>query len=85
MLAHILMIGRHTLSGRFSLMLRVYRDAWRKAPEFWAERKQLQVNLKTHSHALNDRITKRFYRTGYLRQVLQGHAVFKHFFFGSKV
>lgn len=85
LLAHILMIGRHILSGRFSLMLRVYRDALRSAPEFWAERKQLQERLPAHGQALDDRITKRFYRMGYLRHVLQGHAVFKHFFFRSKV
>jgi GT2 family glycosyltransferase len=84
-LAHVLMIGRHTLSGRFSLMLRVYRDALRRAPEFWAERKQLQAHFHAHSHALNNCVTKRFYRTGYLRLVLQEHAVFKHFFFGSKI
>ena len=84
LLAHGLMIARHTLSGRFSLMLRVYRDALRRLPEFLAERRQLKSHAQAYGHVLNAYLTKRFYRKGYLQLVLQGHAVFKHLFAGSK-
>lgn len=84
LLAHGLMIARHTLSGRFSLMLRVYRDALRRLPEFLAERRQLKSHAQADSHALSAYVTKRFYRKGYLQLMLQGHAVFKYLFAGSK-
>lgn len=84
LLAHGLMIARHTLSGRFSLMLGVYRDAWHRLPEFLVERKQLSGHVQAHREALKTRVTNRFYRKGYLQSVLQGHAVFKHFFFNSR-
>lgn len=84
LLAHGLMIARHTLSGRFSLMLRVYRDALRRLPEFLAERKQLKGHVQAGRDTLKACVTKRFYRKGYLQFVLQGHAVFKHFYSNSK-
>ncbi|MBS0506254.1 MAG: glycosyltransferase family 2 protein [Proteobacteria bacterium] len=84
LLAHGLMIARHTLSGRFMLMLRVYRDALRRLPEFSAERRQFKSDIQTNGHVLNAYLTKRFYRKGYLRLVLQAHAVFKHLFRGAK-
>lgn len=88
LLAHILMVGRHAMAGRFSLMWRVYRDALRRAPEFLQERKQLAQQLQgsgAATAALSNRITRRFYRLGYLRWVLQAHPVFKNFFSSSKV
>ena len=83
LLAHFLMVGRHTIAGRFSLMWRVYRDALRRAPEFLQDRKQLARKLQGCGAApgvLSHRITRRFFRSGYLRLVLQAHSVFKHFF-----
>lgn len=83
LLAHILMVGRHTMAGRFSLMWRVYRDALRGAPEFLHERRQLARQFQGSDAAtsvLSHRLTRRFYRSGYLRVVLQAHPVFKHFF-----
>lgn len=83
LLAHILMVGRHTMAGRFSLMWRVYRDALRGAPEFLHERKQLARQFQDSdagTSVLSHRLTRRFYRSGYLRVVLQAHSVFKHFF-----
>ena len=87
LLAHILMMGRHTMAGRFSLMWRVYRDALRSAPEFLQERKQLALKLQgcgAPPGVLSHRITRRFYRSGYLRLVLQAHPVFKYFFSSPK-
>lgn len=84
LLAHGLMIARHTLSGRFSLMLRVYRDALRCLPEFLAERRQFKSTAQANSHVFSVYVTKRFYRKGYVQLVLQTHAVFKHFFSDSK-
>ena len=83
LLAHFLMVGRHTIAGRFSLMWRVYRDALRCAPEFFQERRQLAGQLKDSNVATDaviHLITRRFYRSGYLRFVLQSHPVLKHFF-----
>ena len=83
LLAHFLMVGRHTMAGRFSLMWRVYRDALRDAPEFLRERKQLARQFhgsNAGKGVLSHRITRRFYRSGYLRLVLQAHPGFKHFF-----
>lgn len=88
LLAHVLMVGRHILAGRFSLVWRVYRDALRRAPEFLQERKQLVLQRQCSRaavDALSHCITRRFYRVGYLRLVLQAHPVFKHFFSGSNV
>jgi GT2 family glycosyltransferase len=88
LLAHILMVGRHTMAGRFSLMWRVYRDALRRAPEFLRERKQLVRQLQgsnVATDALSHRITRRFYRSGYLRLVLKVHPFFRYFFSSSKV
>jgi hypothetical protein len=64
-------------------MWRVYRDALRGAPEFLQERKQLARQFQgseAATSALIHCITCRFYRSGYLRLVLQAHPVFKHFF-----
>lgn len=83
--AHALMLGRHILSGRFSLMLKVYRDALRRFPEFMAERKQFNNHVLVRRHALDGFITRRFYRKGYLQRVLQEHTVFKYFFSDSKI
>ncbi len=87
LLAHILMVGRHTMAGRFLLILRVYRDALYRAPEFFHERRQLMSRMHGSDaiSALGHRITHRFYRLGYLRLVLQSLPVFKHFFSDSKV
>lgn len=87
LLAHILMVGRHTMAGRFLLILRVYRDALYRAPEFFHERRQLMSRMHGSDaiSALGHRITHRFYRLGYLRLVLQSLPIFKHFFSDSKV
>lgn len=87
LLAHILMVGRHTMAGRFSLMWRVYCDALRRAPEFLQERKQLARQRQGSDAAtstLSHRITRRFYRSGYLRLVLKAHPFFRYFFSSSE-
>lgn len=88
LLAHMLMVGRHTVAGHFSLMWRVYRDALHRAPEFLQERKRLAHQLQganTAMEALTGRITRRFYRVGYLRSVLRANSVFKYFFSNAKL
>lgn len=84
LLAHVLMVGRHTLAGRFSLMWRVYRDAFGRFPEFMAERKRLRPHIQSHRGALPRYVTPRFYRKGYAGSVVQEHPVFKYFFSSSK-
>lgn len=84
LLAHVFMVARHTVAGRFSLMWRVYRDALRQMPEFMAERKSLRSHLQSQHHALPSFITPRFYRKGYARLVAQENSFFKSFFFSSK-
>ena len=85
LLAHALMIARYALSGRFSLMLRVYRDAVRRVPEFLVERRQFAPHTNSNRNQLAKAITPRFYRRGYLLHVMKGHAVLKHFVFGSRM
>ncbi len=77
-LAHGLMIGRHIISGRFVLMLRVYCDALRGLPEFIAERRRYQKN--PHAYMLESYITKCFYRKGYLQSILRENRFLKRFF-----
>lgn len=84
LLAHIAMVVRHTLSGRFLLMWRVYRDALRKLPEFMAERKRLGSHVQAQSVKLTQCVTPRFYRKGYARLVAQEHSIFRRFFLGSR-
>jgi GT2 family glycosyltransferase len=85
LLAHLLMVGRHILAGRFSLMWRVYRDAFGQFPEFMAERKRFHPHVQPHSGALSRYITPRFYRKGYAGSVAQEHPIFKYFFSNSKL
>ncbi|QJR16530.1 glycosyltransferase family 2 protein [Usitatibacter palustris] len=69
--AHAMTLVRQTLSGRFVVMLAVYRDALRKLPEFWRERKRFAA-LQGHvdSSELDRLIAPRFYRRGYLGEVI---------------
>lgn len=80
LLAHVSMMARHALAGRFTLMLKVYRDAFRKFPEFIAERKSLQLHFENHRNDLQAYITPRFYRKGYAGSILRKNSVFKYFF-----
>lgn len=81
LLAHGLMIGRHILKGRFTLVLRVYFHAFRRLPEFMAERKNFKNSTCLDDrHALGNYIAKRFYRKDYLRSVLQMQPALRCFF-----
>lgn len=84
MLAHVMVIARHTFAGRFLLMFRVYRDAFRRLPEVMTERKRLRPHLESHFKSLPRYLTPRFYRKGYARLVVQQHSAFKSFYFGSR-
>ncbi len=72
LLAHGLMVARHTLAGRFLLMLRVYRDVLRRLPEFLSERQQFNGHAQAYRAVLKAQVTHRFYRKGYLQSVLRG-------------
>lgn len=68
--AHLASILRYILTGRLSLLTKVYRDAWQQRQPFLEERKQW--TKKAHaSKQLQACITPRFYRRGYLRQILR--------------
>ncbi|GAD20699.1 glycosyltransferase family 2 protein [Acidovorax sp. MR-S7] len=79
LLAHGLMVGRHLMSGRFSLVLRVYRDALRRSSEFMVERKKFQCHIKNNVSMLGSRITRKFYRKGYLRLLLRQCSIISNF------
>lgn len=85
LMAHLLMIGRHTVSGRITLMLRVYRDAARRFPELLAERRQLTRVTKLRRNLLAEFITPRFYRRGYFFQIIRQHSLLKNFIFDRKI
>lgn len=71
LLAHMAMLIRSLLTGRAGLVARVYRDAWKRLPEFIAERDLLATNLSLNSGLFQRHITGRFYRKGYLSEVLR--------------
>lgn len=80
--AHILTLGRHTLVGNFWLIMKIYRDAIKRTPEFWRERQDFSKKIRLSSKNLDSLITSRFYRGGYLSLVLQqikGHLRGKFF------
>ena len=85
LVAHLLMILRHTMAGRFSLILKVYRGSFQRLPEFLAERRHLQYHFGVSSKILQSRVTKRFYRPGYVWLILRNNSFFKYFFSRSKV
>ena len=71
LLAHVMTLVRQTLVGHFGLMMTVYRDALRQLPQFWRERRQFAARASRISWRDLDRlIAARFYRKGYLREVV---------------
>lgn len=69
--AHAMAFVRQSLVGRAGLMLRVYRDAWARLPEMRTERARFLGTRRRASDAeLDARIVPRFYRRGYLGEVL---------------
>jgi hypothetical protein len=70
LLAHLLTVVRQTLSGRLSVMWRVYRDSLKQLPGFARKRKQLQNHLRIAPSQLDNVIATGFYRMGYTRQVI---------------
>lgn len=71
LLAHMLSIGRHALFGRWSLLWRVYRDAFARVPEFWRERKHFQQIRGAQDVSLSSHISPSFYRTRYISHILR--------------
>jgi len=65
LLAHVLTIVRQILSGRVSLLWRVYRDAFRMLPAMLEERARLQLVFRADGLALRKVVSRRFYRQGY--------------------
>ena len=72
LLAHVLTIVRQTLSGRASVMVDVYRDAFRQLKTLRAERQHLQRITRVSPHPWQSAIAPHFYRAGYASQVLAG-------------
>lgn len=74
LLAHLMTIARHLLSGHPRLLFRAYRDAFRGLPELLAERRRLREHARIDARRLDAVITPRFYRRGYpalvVRQLL---------------
>lgn len=70
LLAHLLTIIRQTISGRFSLLWVIYRDAWRQRALFRTEHHRLAHLQRFDSVALRKRVSPRFYRQGYASAVL---------------
>lgn len=63
-------VVRYVLSGRWRLVWRVYRDAFKCFPEYLAERKNLRALFIENGDFLASRLTARFYRKGYFHQML---------------
>lgn len=70
LLAHILTIGRHTLSGRFSMLTKLYLDAFSILPQIIKERKIFSRHIRLTTSEIDKLIAPRFYRKGYLMLVM---------------
>ncbi|MBD8524893.1 glycosyltransferase family 2 protein [Pseudomarimonas arenosa] len=71
-LLHLGVVVRHTLRGKFSVVVRLYRDALSGARTFWRERVLLaQIGDRGHK-ALQRCIDPKFYDRGYVRQAVKG-------------
>lgn len=68
--AHGLTVIRQGLVGRLGLMGRVYRDAFARLPEFRAERARFARHADPGRARLEGLVAPRFYRRGYLAEVL---------------
>lgn len=71
LLAHTLWAGRKALAGNIALPYRVYRDALRRVPELWAERRRLGPVWRVPAQQIAGRMHRRFYRKGYVWGVLR--------------
>jgi GT2 family glycosyltransferase len=69
-LAHLMSIARHTLSGQPGLLWRVYRDAWQGRHAVQLERKANARQTRISPIVLKQSLSKRFYRVGYTKLVL---------------
>ncbi len=70
LLAHLLTFTRQSFSGRFGLMLKVYRDALNPLSSLKTERVQLKASSRVPSASLAAHFSRRFYRKGYICVVL---------------
>ncbi|EXJ15985.1 glycosyltransferase family 2 protein [Imhoffiella purpurea] len=66
LLAHLMTIARHLLSGSPRLLIDAYGDAFRRLPEMIGERGRLRLGARIGARVLDSRIAPRFYRRGYL-------------------
>jgi GT2 family glycosyltransferase len=71
LLAHLMSVARHVVSGRPGLVFRVYRDALRGLPGVREDRRRLSGKVRLPAEVLEERICQRFYRRGYFRAALR--------------
>lgn len=69
LLAHFLTVGRHSVNGRFGLLINIYKDVFGRMPEFWYERRRIKNYMRENGHVIDSLLTQRFYRKGYARQL----------------
>lgn len=65
LLAHLLTIARHTLSGQPGVLFAIYRDAFGQLPALLAERAKFRKTARVAPSTLRQSISSRFYRRGY--------------------
>jgi len=70
LLAHLLTVARHSLSGRPGVVFALYRDAFKQLPSMLRERARFHLAARVPPRLLGRAISKRFYREGYARVVL---------------
>ena len=70
LLVHGMAIARQVLLGNSGLLLAVYRDALRGLPAMLRDRSRLREVSRGGRCALEERITRQFYRAGYAKLVL---------------
>lgn len=68
--AHLLTLFRYILTGKWVLMLSIYKCAIRQLPNFWRERSLFLPHIRISWRQLDALISPRFYRHGYLQVVL---------------
>jgi GT2 family glycosyltransferase len=71
LLAHVLTCVRYSISGRFGLVWRIYRDAMARRHEFRRERAHLWRRARISVREFESRLASSFYRKGYVILVLR--------------
>lgn len=75
--SHFLMIVKYSLTGKWGLVVDIYKDVYKGIPEFWRERRKLGKYMKENGSLMRSLLTPRFYRKNYFGELCKSHAALK--------